>query len=30
LAISGINEGFGDWMDVTKDEEWWPPASMSY
>jgi hypothetical protein len=25
LAISGINEGFGDWMDVTKDEEWCSP-----
>jgi len=25
LAIYGTNDGYWDWMDVTKDEEWWSP-----
>ncbi len=25
LAIAGINAGIWDWVDVTKDKEWWSP-----
>ena len=25
LAVNGANDGIWDWMDITKDEEWWSP-----